>query len=112
MLICHSTAHRWPPPTIASCYNTTCRNTLYLLRSGNAIDVAGAKALAEALAVNTSLTSLTLSDNYIGLEGAKALAEALAANNTLTEIGLRGNELGDEGLEALAMALLVRMAHD
>jgi Ran GTPase-activating protein (RanGAP) involved in mRNA processing and transport len=78
------------------------------LCSGNAIDVAGAKALAEALAVNTTLTSLTLSDNYIGVEGAKALAEALVQNKALAELAIKGNELGDEGVEALATALLVR----
>jgi Ran GTPase-activating protein (RanGAP) involved in mRNA processing and transport len=69
--------------------------------------VAGAKALAEALAANTVLTSLTLSDNYIGVEGAKALAEALVQNKSLAELSIKGNELGDEGVEALATALLV-----
>lgn len=34
--------------------------------SNNAIDLEGTKALASALAVNTSLKSLILSDNYIG----------------------------------------------
>jgi hypothetical protein len=75
--------------------------------SGNAIDVTGAKALAEALAANGTLTSLVLSDNYIGVEGAKALAEALTQNKALTELSIKGNELGDEGVEALATALLV-----
>jgi Ran GTPase-activating protein (RanGAP) involved in mRNA processing and transport len=69
--------------------------------------VAGAKALAEALAANTTLTSLTLSDNYIEVEGAKALAEALVQNKSLAELSIKGNELGDEGVDALATALLV-----
>lgn len=43
--------------------------------SNNAIDVEGSKAMAAALAANTTLKSIILSDNYIGVEGAKALAE-------------------------------------
>jgi Ran GTPase-activating protein (RanGAP) involved in mRNA processing and transport len=43
--------------------------------SNNAIDLEGTKALAAALAANTTLKSIILSDNYIGVEGAKALAE-------------------------------------
>ena len=75
--------------------------------SGNAIDVAGGKALAEALAANTTLSTLILSDNYLGPEGAKALADALLQNSSLTELSIKGNELGDEGVEAICSALQV-----
>lgn len=75
--------------------------------SGNAIDVSGARALASALSVNSSLSSLILSDNYISVEGARALAEALTHNTALTELAIKGNELGDEGVEALCTALQV-----
>lgn len=78
--------------------------------SGNAIDVSGAKALAAAIAANTTLSSLVLSDNYIGAEGAKALADALLENSSLSELAIKGNELGDEGVEALCTALQVRLA--
>jgi hypothetical protein len=43
----------------------------------------GITAIADALRVNGSLTSLNLRENWIGAEGAKALAPALAANGSL-----------------------------
>ena len=49
-------------------------------------DASGIKAIADALRVNASLTSLRLDENSLGPEGAKALAPALAANASLTEV--------------------------
>ena len=43
-------------------------------------------AIADAMRINASLTTLLLPDNVIGPEGAKALAPALAANAELTKI--------------------------
>ena len=55
-------------------------------------DGAKAKAIAEALKVNTTLTYLNLRFNYIGDECAKAIADALKDPNCkLTQIDLSGN---------------------
>ena len=54
----------------------------------------GAKQIAEALAINNTLTTLHLGNSYlctrnqIGDEGAKAIAEALKINSTLTDLHL------------------------
>ena len=69
---------------------------------GNNIGDEGAKAIAEALKGNTSLTSINLSNNNIGDEGAKAIADALKFNTSLTTIDLDNNNLGDEGKKAVA----------
>ena len=50
----------------------------------NSIGAEGAKYVAEALKVNTSLTEIDLGDNNIGAEGAKYVAEALKVNTSLT----------------------------
>ncbi len=49
----------------------------------NKIGDEGAKDLAEALKVNTSLEMIDLGSNKIGDEGAKDLAEALKVNTSL-----------------------------
>ena len=56
------------------------------------------------------LTQRTLisSDNYLGEEGAKLLADALSVNTTITELSLKGNELGDVGIKAICEALAER----
>ena len=59
----------------------------------NKIGDEGAKALAEALQENQTLTSLVLWDNKIGDEGGKALLEALQKNQTLTTIYLSDNPM-------------------
>lgn len=83
------------------------RTRTLTLRSGNAVDIKGAEALAEALAANTVLSKLCLNDNYLGVGGAKALAGALTQNSAIRELQLRGNELGDEGVAAICEALMV-----
>ena len=45
-----------------------------------------AKAIAEALKVNTSLTEIFLQKTNIGAEGGKAIEEALKVNTSLTKI--------------------------
>jgi Ran GTPase-activating protein (RanGAP) involved in mRNA processing and transport len=55
--------------------------------SYNSIGDDGAKALAEALKTNSTLTTLDLQNNSIGPDGAKALAEALKTNSTVTITG-------------------------
>ena len=79
---------------------------------GNYIGDEGAKAIAETLKTNTSLTELTLNsdedsdsndmrtyfnvlDNNIEDEGAKAVAEALKMNTSLTEFTLYSDDIDD-----------------
>ena len=82
----------------------------------NNIGNVGAKALAEGLKVNKTLTSLVLYENKIGNEGAKALAEGLKVNETLKSLvldvqrndtGTAASGIGDEGAIAMAEALKV-----
>jgi Ran GTPase-activating protein (RanGAP) involved in mRNA processing and transport len=49
----------------------------------------GAKYLADALKINTSITMVDLWDNNIGDNGAKYLADALKTNKSITSIDLR-----------------------
>ena len=65
----------------------------------------GAKALAEALKVNTTVKELFLQLCGIGDDGAAAFAEALRSNTSLTELHLGGCNIGDDGAAALAEAL-------
>ena len=69
-------------------------------QSANAVGAEGAKAIADALRVNGSLTSLDLMVNDIGAEGAKALADALRVNGSLTKLDVKYNKLDGEA-EAL-----------
>ena len=68
---------------------------------------AGAAALAEALKVNKSLTTLDFSQNSIGDAGAAAIAEALNMNKSLTTLYISRNSIGDAGAAAIAEALKV-----
>lgn len=65
----------------------------------------GVIPIAKALKTNTGLTSFYL-DQYcaISLEGAKAFAEMIASNTTLTSLGLEG-AMGVEGVKVIAKAL-------
>ena len=72
---------------------------------GRTIGAEGAKALADALKVNQTVTTLNLALNRIGDEGAKALAEALKVNQTVTFVNLSRNIIGVEGAKALVDAL-------
>ena len=75
--------------------------------SGNNIQAAGALSLADALKVNTTLTSIDLRDNNIQAAGALSLAEALKVNTTLTSIDLGSNNIEDAGALSLTQALLI-----
>ncbi|KAG0341474.1 hypothetical protein BG000_008974, partial [Podila horticola] len=65
----------------------------------------GAQALAEALKINLTLTTLNFWNNSIGDNGARALAKALKTNSTLTTLNLAGNSIGDIGALELSEAL-------
>ncbi|XP_074621745.1 uncharacterized protein LOC141880193 [Acropora palmata] len=75
--------------------------------SDNSISDEGVNSLAQALRVNTSLSSLDLSSNSIGDEGANSLAEALRVNKSLSSLDLSWNSIGAEGANSLAQALRV-----
>ena len=65
-----------------------------------------ATVVAEILKSNTSVTTVNLYGNKaIGDEGAKALAKALKVNTTLEELWLVDCGIGDKGAAALAKAL-------
>ena len=83
----------------------TSLTTLYL--SGNSLRADGATSLSQALAVNTSLTTLDLLYNTIGAEGATSLSQALAVNTSLTTLNLHHNSIGDAAATSLTQALAV-----
>jgi hypothetical protein len=64
----------------------------------------GATAIAEALKVNLSLTTLQLDRNEIGNEGASAIAE-VKVNSSLGTLYLGFNNIGKEGTSALYEAM-------
>ena len=62
----------------------------------------GAKALAVALKLNTTVWELWLHDCGIGDDGAAALAEALRSNTSLTSLNLDDNDgIGEQGKQLL-----------
>ena len=99
--------------------------TLNLFNNG--INDHGAKAIADALTKNRSLTELNLgnqavrgardsvglarSEYGIGDDGASAIADALKTNATLVRLYLNNNCIGDDGANALADALRVNTNH-
>lgn len=62
--------------------------------------------LAEALAVNTTLTSLNMRWNFVQAEGISILAPSLATNTALRTLNVARNFLGDEGVSTLTKALV------
>ena len=55
---------------------------------------------------------LLLDINNIGAEGAKAIAEALKVNTSLTKINLWDNNIGDKGARELELAAVERDSDD
>ena len=55
----------------------------------------GIKAIASAISVSASLTSINLRANYIGAEGAKHIAEGIAVSASLTRVDLLSNRFDD-----------------
>ena len=64
--------------------------------SGNDIGDGGAKYIANALKIDTSVKKLYLDFNKISNEGAKTFDNALAINNTLTDLELIHNKINQE----------------
>ena len=80
------------------------------------IEAIGAKFLAKALCVNTSIKTLNLNYSCLGDEGAKALADMLGrnvaessgtVNTTLEHVDLHNCNIGPVGAQHLAHALCV-----
>uniref|UniRef100_A0A8D0G4C3 NLR family CARD domain containing 3 n=1 Tax=Sphenodon punctatus TaxID=8508 RepID=A0A8D0G4C3_SPHPU len=91
--------------------STIAHNSLFLFPGfhcslrGNSIEVAGAKAMANALKVNCSLRSLNLQENSLGMDGAICIATALTGNHGLTYVNLQGNRIGQSGAKVIADAI-------
>ncbi len=65
----------------------------------------GIRELAAALALNTTLTCLTLPSKELGDADAHELAGMLERNTTLKELSLHDNNIGADGARHLAAAL-------
>ena len=78
--------------------------------SENEIDHYGAGLISDALTVNTTLTNLNLSGNKIGPSGAGSLAKALTVSTTLTNLNVKLNAIGNSGADFLFQALKVNTA--
>jgi ABC-type Na+ transport system ATPase subunit NatA len=76
-----------------------------LILGWNSINNEGAIALADALKVNSSLTSLNLGWNSFELKGAIAIPDALQMNTTLQSLYLNYNSIDQEGAISFAKAL-------
>jgi len=83
-------------------------STLHALSlENNDIGDDSARAIADALRVNSILQSLNLKLNYIGDDSARAIADALRVNSTLHALSLENNDIGDDGALAIAETLRV-----
>ncbi|CAF4603949.1 unnamed protein product, partial [Didymodactylos carnosus] len=71
----------------------------------NRISKEGAKAIADALKHNDTLTTFYLENNVISNEGAQAIADALKHNHTLTTLGLQYNQITSRVAQTIADAL-------
>ncbi|CAF1472311.1 unnamed protein product, partial [Didymodactylos carnosus] len=83
-------------------------DTTILDVASNNISDAGAKAIAEALKTNQTLTELNIENNNISDAGAKAIAEALKTNQTLIVLGIQNNNISDAEAKAIAEAVKKR----
>ena len=73
------------------------------------INVTGAKALAESLLINKSITLLTLLDNPITVEGARTIIESAVGNGTLCPCMMIDDHLYEEDDEAQLMIKVLQM---
>ena len=77
--------------------------TLYL--GCNEIQQEGTMTIADALKVNSSLTYLAIVANLIRSEGAAALADALLENTGMTSLHFQYNQINRKGAASIARAL-------
>ena len=76
-----------------------------LLLNNNRINSSETIAIAKALERNSTLTTLNFSYNDLGYHGARAIAETVKINKTLTLLDLRGCNIGADGAKTIAEAL-------
>lgn len=97
--------HQSIPSSIATIlYDNTVLKSLILRGCG--ISHVGATKISCALASNTSITVIDLSNNSLG-KGICSVALALELNNTIQKLKLSGTDTGREGGEAIVEALTV-----
>jgi Ran GTPase-activating protein (RanGAP) involved in mRNA processing and transport len=97
--------HQSIPSSIATIlYDNTVLKSLILRGCG--ISHVGATKISCALASNTSITVIDLSNNSLG-KGICSVALALELNNTIQKLKLSGTGTGREGGEAIVEALTV-----
>ena len=87
--------------------NNAYLTSLNLQGTGNRLTATKATELFQALALNTTLTELSLFDNNISDTGATELSKALEVNNALAKLDLAQNQIGDTGAAELSKALMV-----
>ena len=68
----------------------------------NKFDADGIALLANAIRLNSELTSLDVKSSGIGDVGTALLSEALKFNDALTTLNLDNNNIGSNGAAALA----------
>ena len=73
-----------------------------LLLGTDGIGDAGAEDVARLISHNPRLETVYLGCNFIGPKGAAQIADALAANASVTGLWLKRNPLGTEGVKCLA----------
>jgi len=95
--------------TIARLSRNDCTFALCKM-AGELIDDEWCAAFSDALAQNTFLEVLLLSNNEIGDDGATALAATCARHPMIKVLALGGNRVGDAGARALAHLLEGRNA--
>ena len=87
--------------------NNAYLTSLNLQGTRNRLTATKATELFQALALNTTLTELSLFDNNISDTGATELSKALVVNNALAKLDLAQNQIGDTGAAELSKALAV-----
>eukprot|EP01124_Arcella_intermedia_P031061 TRINITY_DN6920_c0_g1_i5.p1 TRINITY_DN6920_c0_g1~~TRINITY_DN6920_c0_g1_i5.p1 ORF type:complete len:254 (-),score=46.16 TRINITY_DN6920_c0_g1_i5:150-911(-) len=77
----------------------------HLHLSWNTLGLHGAKCILDALASNSTLTSLNMEANNIEDAGTISIGEVLKLNNTLKHLNLAKNGIGDAGAHSIFEAL-------
>ena len=73
----------------------------------NKITSEGAKKIAEAIKVNTTLKILTIHGSTISDDGIAAISDSLKSNNSLQELDMGSNKITSEGAKKIAEAIKV-----
>ena len=77
----------------------------YLLLMHHGLKIGDAMCLSAAIALNSSLTHLDLSDNALGDDGAAALAQAFLHNTSIEKVLLGSTKMAWKGGEAWGKTL-------